>query len=268
MGVLNVTPDSFSDGGRWLDPEAAIAHGRQMITAGADLVDVGGESTRPGATPVDADEEIRRVLPVIEALAADGAAEISIDTRKESVARAALGAGATLINDVSATLWPIAADTGAGWVAMHMRADPAVMNQHAHYDDVVAEVREYLVEKAETARKAGVERVWIDPGIGFAKTGGHNLSLLKHLDVLVETGWPVLIGTSRKSFLGRIPAEFGGAPLPAEDRLEGTVATTAWAILRGADMVRVHDVGPAVMADVLAGGRSVPDGRSDNGGGG
>lgn len=266
MGVLNVTPDSFSDGGRWLDPDAAIAHGRHMIAEGADLIDVGGESTRPGATPVEADEEIRRVLPVIEALAGEGGVEISVDTRKESVARAAVSAGATLINDVSATLWPVAAETGAGWVAMHMRADPAVMQQHAEYSDVVAEVREHLVGKAEMARRAGVERVWIDPGIGFAKTGRHNLTLLKHLDVLVRTGWPVLIGTSRKSFLGRVTSPSGSPPLPAGERLEGTVATTTWAVLRGADMVRVHDVRPAVMADLLAGGRSARDGRSETGG--
>ena len=266
--MLNVTPDSFSDGGRWLDPEAAIAHGRQMIDEGADLIDVGGESTRPGAAPVPAEEELRRILPVIEALAAEGGAEISVDTRKESVARAAVSAGATLINDVSSTLWPVAAESGAGWVAMHMPADPTVMQRHARYRDVVSEVREYLIGRAETARKAGVERVWIDPGIGFAKTGGHNLTLLKHLDVLVSSGWPVLVGTSRKSFLGRIAQTEDSNPLPADQRLEGTVATTTWAILQGADMVRVHDVRPAVMADVLAGGRSVPDGRSKRGGGG
>ena len=263
-----MTPDSFSDGGRWLDPEAAIAHGRQMIAEGAAVIDVGGESTRPGAIPVEPDEEARRVLPVIEALVAEGGAEISVDTRKESVARAAVGAGATLINDVSSTLWHVAAESGAGWVAMHMPADPSVMNLHANYLDVVAEVRDYLVRRAETASKAGVERVWIDPGIGFAKTGEHNLSLLKHLDVLIGTGWPVLVGTSRKSFLGRVAGRPGSDPLPADDRLEGTVATTTWAILQGADMVRVHDVRPAVMADVLAGGRSVPDGRSETGGGG
>ena len=258
MGVLNVTPDSFSDGGRWLDPEAAIEHAQQMIVDGAEVIDVGGESTRPGARPVGADEEMRRVLPVIEALA--GRVEISVDTRKEGVARAAVAAGASIINDVSASLWPVAAETGAGWVAMHMKADPATMQHHATYDDVVAEVRAHLVERASAARRAGVERIWIDPGIGFAKTGAHNLSLLKHLDVLVDSGWPVLVGTSRKTFLGRVAAAPGGEPLPAHERLEGTVATTAWAVLAGAEMVRVHDVKPAVMACRLAAGRATRPG--------
>ena len=258
MGVLNVTPDSFSDGGRWLDPEAAIEHGQQMIAEGAEVIDVGGESTRPGARPVDAAEELRRILPVIEALA--GRVEISVDTRKESVARAAVAAGASVINDVSATLWPVAAQTGAGWVAMHMKADPTTMRHHAVYDDVVVEVRDHLLERASAARRAGVERIWIDPGIGFAKTGSHNLTLLKHLDVLVDTGWPVLVGTSRKSFLGRVSAGPASDPLPAEERLEGTVATTAWAVLAGAELVRVHDVKPAVMACRLAAGRAARSG--------
>jgi dihydropteroate synthase len=255
MGVLNVTPDSFSDGGRWLDTEAAVAHGREMIARGADVVDVGGESTRPGAAPVAAAEEIRRVVPVIEALAGD--VEISVDTRKESVARAAVAAGASIINDVSAILWKIAADTGTAWVAMHMPADPAVMAQRAHYNDVVAEVTAYLVERASEAVKAGVRRVWIDPGIGFGKTAHHNLSLLRHLDQLVGTGFPVLVGTSRKAFLGPLSA---GAPPgspsgpqtpPPGDRLEATVATSTLAALAGASMIRVHDVRPAVMAAQL-----------------
>lgn len=247
MGVLNVTPDSFSDGGRWLDPASAVAHGRQMIAEGADVIDVGGESTRPGASPVSAGEEMRRILPVIEALAEQTV--VSVDTRKEEVARAAVAAGASLVNDVSASLWPVAADTGAGWVAMHMPADPSVMQSHAHYDDVVAEVRDYLVARAERAAAAGVGQVWIDPGIGFGKTGDHNLSLLRHLDQLVSTGWPVLIGTSRKSFLGRL----AGQTLAPSDRLEGTLATSAWAIVGGAAMIRVHDVRPAVMLARLAG---------------
>jgi dihydropteroate synthase len=246
MGVLNVTPDSFSDGGRWMDPEAAIAHGRRMIAEGADVIDVGGESTRPGATPVSTPEEIRRVLPVIEALA--GEARLSIDTRKADVARTAVAAGATLINDVSATLWPVAADTGAGWVAMHMPADPSVMQKHARYRDVVSEVRDYLVGRAEEAAAGGVAEVWVDPGIGFGKTAAHNLSLLRHLDVLVAAGWPVIVGTSRKTFLGRIGVPAGGPPLEPDDRLEGTVATSTWAMTQGALMVRVHDVEAAVMA--------------------
>jgi dihydropteroate synthase len=260
MGVLNVTPDSFSDGGQWLDPVTAIAHGRQMIAEGASIVDVGGESTRPGAHPVPEEEELRRVLPVIEALA--GEVRVSIDTRKASVARAALAAGATILNDVSATLWTVAADTGAAWVAMHMPTDPSVMQQHAHYDDVVTEVRDYLVERAEAGRSAGVREVWIDPGIGFGKTARHNLVLLRRLRELVTTGFPVVIGTSRKSFLGALAPDADGAPAPPQDRLEGTVATTAWAILQGAAIVRVHDVAPAVqvayLADLAAPGAAGP----------
>ena len=250
MGVLNVTPDSFSDGGRWLDPVAAIAHGRQMIAEGAAMVDVGGESTRPGAVGVPEAEELRRVLPVIEALA--GEVRVSIDTRKAAVARAAVAAGASIINDVSAALWSVAAETGAGWVAMHMPADPSVMQEHAQYDDVVAEVRDYLVGRAEAARSAGVPEVWIDPGIGFGKKATHNLLLLRHLDVLVATGFPVVVGTSRKSFLGAVAPDAEGAPALPADRLEATVATTTWAIVNGADTVRVHDVAPAVQAACLA----------------
>jgi dihydropteroate synthase len=251
MGVLNVTPDSFSDGGRWLDPAAAIAHGRQLIDDGADIVDVGGESTRPGAQPVPVDEELRRVLPVVEALA--GEVTVSIDTRKETVARAAVRAGATIVNDVSASLWQVAAESGAGWVAMHMPADPSVMQQHAVYEDVVSEVLYFLLAKAERARAEGVERVWIDPGIGFGKTGRHNLLLLRHIDRFVASGWPVLVGTSRKSFLGALAPGADGAPAGPDDRLEATVATSVWAMTRGVDVVRVHDVRPVVQAAVLAG---------------
>lgn len=253
MGVLNVTPDSFSDGGRWLDAVAAIEHGRTMRAEGADVIDVGGESTRPGARPVSAAEELRRVIPVIEALAGDG--PVSVDTRKAEVARAAVAAGASMINDVSATLWPVAAETGVAWVAMHMPADPSVMQQYADYDDVVATVRDHLVGRAEVAEAAGVTEVWIDPGIGFGKTAEHNLSLLKHLDQLVATGWPVLVGTSRKSFLGRLVAGADGASRAADDRLEGTVGTSTWALAAGAAMVRVHDVRPAAMAAALVGDR-------------
>jgi dihydropteroate synthase len=241
MGVLNVTPDSFSDGGRWLDPEAAVAHGLAMAAAGADVVDVGGESTRPGAEEVPADEERRRVLPVVERLAPH--VRVSVDTRKAEVAEAALAAGATILNDVSASLAEVAAVHGAGWVAMHMRGTPATMQQEAVYDDVLGEVRDFLVERAEAAAAAGVREVWIDPGIGFAKTLEHNLSLLRHLDVLVETGFPVLVGVSRKSFVGRLTAD-----APVEDRAEGSLAAAVWALAQGAAMVRVHDVGPTVQA--------------------
>jgi dihydropteroate synthase len=251
MGVLNVTPDSFSDGGQWLDAGAALRQGLRLIEEGADVVDVGGESTRPGATPVPEAEELRRVLPVIEAMAMRGV-RVSIDTRKAAVARAAANAGATIINDVSASLWPIAAELGTGWIAMHMPADPSVMQSHARYDDVVAEVREYLVEHARRARSAGVSEVWVDPGIGFGKTGHHNLLLLRHLDALVGCGFPVVIGASRKSFLGRLTPGPDGTPAPPLDRLEASIATAAWAILQGVDMVRVHDVAPAVQAVRLA----------------
>ena len=238
MGVLNVTPDSFSDGGRWLDTGAAVAHGLAMVDEGADLVDVGGESTRPGAAAVPVDEELRRVLPVIEALAPH--TRVSIDTRKPEVAEAALATGATLVNDVSASLAAVAAAADAGWVAMHMKGEPRTMQQSPSYDDVVAEVTAFLVERVGAA---GVDEVWIDPGIGFGKTMEHNLLLLRHLDRLVATGYPVVVGTSRKSFLGRLT---GGAP--PDDRVEASVATAAWAISQGASMVRVHDVRETVAA--------------------
>ncbi len=248
MGVLNVTPDSFSDGGRFLDPDAAIAHARRLIAEGADVVDVGGESTRPGAEPVSESEERRRVLPVIEAIAAE--ARVSIDTRKAGVARAAVEAGATLINDVSASLHLVAADCGVGWVAMHMQGEPATMQAEPRYGDVVAEVRTFLVERAEQAIAAGVEEVWIDPGIGFGKTAAHNLQLLARLDELVSTGFPVVVGTSRKRFLGALLAASDGAdaPVPTDDRLEGSLATATWAMAEGARMVRVHDVLATVQA--------------------
>jgi len=248
MGILNVTPDSFSDGGRFLEPGAATAHGRRMRAEGADVIDVGGESTRPGAAAVDPAEEIARIVPVIEALAPE--MRVSVDTRRAEVAEAAIAAGATLVNDVSASLWEVAAAHGAGWVAMHMQGEPGTMQADPHYDDVVAEVRDHLVERAETARAAGVEEVWIDPGIGFGKTLEHNLALLAHLDELVATGWPVAVGTSRKSSLGRLLADSDGseAPAPVEDRLEGSLASATWAIHQGAAMVRVHDVRPTVQA--------------------
>lgn len=251
MGVVNVTPDSFSDGGCWFDHDRAVAHGRRLIAEGADVVDVGGESTRPGALPVSEAEELRRVLPVIEALAPYAA--VSIDTRKRRVAEAALSAGATIVNDVSSSLFDVAAAGGAGWVAMHSRADPRTMAAHAHYDDVVAQVRDHLVARAEQAAAAGVARVWIDPGIGFAKTAAHNLSLLRHLDVLVATGWDVAVGTSRKSFLGPLSVRPGEEPAPPDQRVEASVATAVWSIVAGAAMVRVHDVDAVVGAARLAG---------------
>jgi dihydropteroate synthase len=241
MGVLNVTPDSFSDGGRYLDPLRAVSHGRALVDEGADVVDVGGESTRPGAAPVDEAEERRRVVPVIEALAAS--VRVSIDTRSAAVAEAGVAAGATLVNDVSASLWPVAAAAGVGWVAMHMQGSPATMQADPRYDDVVAEVGAFLRERAGRAREAGVEEVWVDPGIGFGKTLEHNLALLRDLDRLVADGIPVVVGTSRKGSLGQLT---GGAPV--EDRLEASVATAVWAVEQGAAMVRVHDVAPTVRA--------------------
>ena len=256
MGVLNVTPDSFSDGGRWLGRDAAIAHGMAMVAAGADVIDVGGESTRPGARPVDADEECRRVVDVVGALAPS--VRVSIDTRKAAVAEAAVAAGATIVNDVSASLWPVAASTGAGWIAMHMRGDPATMQQLADYEDVVADVSGFLVERAQQARDGGVGEIWIDPGIGFAKTAAHNLSLLRHLDRLVATGWPVVVGTSRKSFLGPLAVTPGEAPAPSDDRLEGSLASAVWASMQGAGMVRVHDVAPTAQALKVLGAPVAP----------
>jgi dihydropteroate synthase len=249
MGVVNVTPDSFSDGGRFLDHSAAIAHAHTLVAQGADWVDVGGESTRPRADPVPADEELRRVVPVVEALAADGVA-VSIDTRKAEVARAAVAAGARMVNDVSSSLAEVAAETGAGFVAMHMLGDPRTMQNDPAYDDVVLDVRDYLVDRAGAARAAGVADVWIDPGIGFGKTLEHNLDLLSNLDVLVATGFPVLVATSRKTMLGTLAARAdpGGAVPPTADRLEGSVATAVWAVLLGAAMVRAHDVAATVQA--------------------
>ena len=241
MGIVNTTPDSFSDGGRFLDADAAVAHGLRLVAEGADVVDVGGESTRPGAAGVDAAEERRRVVPVVEALSPH--VRVSVDTRKAGVAEAAIDAGATLLNDVSASLYEVAAAGGAGWIAMHMQGEPATMQDDPRYGDVVAEVRDLLVARAGAAAAAGVDEVWIDPGIGFGKDDGHNLELLARLDELVATGLPVAVGTSRKGFLGRLTGGAGAA-----DRLEASVATAVWALSQGAGMVRVHDVAATVAA--------------------
>jgi dihydropteroate synthase len=251
MGVLNVTPDSFSDGGRYLDPDKALERGREMVAEGADLVDVGGESSRPGAEPVSEDEERRRVVPVIEALVPH--VRVSVDTVKPGVAEAAVAAGATLVNDISATLWPVAAAHGVGWVAMHMRGTPPTMQDDPRYADVAAEVRSFLVARARQARAGGVEEVWVDPGIGFGKTTAQNLSLLRHLSELVAEGFPVVVGTSRKSFLGRLAPTVDGRPAPVEDRLAASLSTATWAMLGGAAMVRVHDVAASVQAASLVG---------------
>ncbi|HEV2756898.1 MAG TPA: dihydropteroate synthase [Actinomycetota bacterium] len=243
MGVLNVTPDSFSDGGLWLDPEAAIPHAIDMVSQGAGIVDVGGESTRPGAAPVSEDDELQRVLPVIEALAGAISVPISIDTRKPGVAAAAIEAGASIVNDTSGEEFDpemdvVAARTGAAIVIMHSRGTPATMKTLTDYDDVVRETTAFLTRRAEEATEAGVSTssIALDPGIGFAKTPQQSLQLLAGLDELAGTGWPVVVGTSRKSFIGATLA------VPEDQWLEGTAATVAWAVVHGAHVVRVHDV--------------------------
>lgn len=251
MGVLNVTPDSFSDGGRYVDLEPAVAHGLAMVAAGAAVVDVGGESSRPGAGPVPEAEERRRVVPVIEALAP--VVRVSVDTVKPGVAEAALAAGATIVNDISASLWPVAAAAGAGWVAMHMQGAPRTMQQHPHYGDVVADVHGFVVDRARRALDAGVVEVWVDPGIGFGKTTAHNLRLLRHLPQLVAEGLPVLVGVSRKSFLGRVAPDAHGTPPSADERLAASLAVATWAMATGCAMVRVHDVAATVQAATLVG---------------
>jgi len=248
MGIVNVTPDSFSDGGQHDRPSAAIAHGRRLLADGAEVIDVGGESSRPGADAVDEATELERVIPVIEALAPD--VRVSIDTAKAEVARAAVAAGATLLNDITSSLATVAADLGVGWVAMHMQGEPRTMQADPRYDDVVAEVTDHLVARATAAREVGVEEVWIDPGIGFGKTAAHNWALLAAVPHLVATGFPVAIGTSRKGFLGSLLGAADGETdlTPTDDRLEGSVATAVRAALDGAGLLRVHDVATTVAA--------------------
>ena len=249
MGILNVTPDSFSDGGRYLDPAAALARARRMVEEGADLVDVGGESTRPGAEPVPAAEELRRVVPVIEAIATELPVPVSVDTSKPEVMRAAVAAGASLINDVRALRAPgaleAAAEAGVPVCLMHMRGEPRTMQEAPAYGDVVAEVRAFLLERAAACEAAGIPRgrILIDPGFGFGKTLEHNLALMRRLEAFVGTGFPVLVGVSRKSMIGALA---GGAPV--ERRLHGSVAAAVVAACKGAAIVRVHDVAPTVEA--------------------
>ena len=251
MGVVNVTPDSFSDGGRFFDQQglldvaAAVAHGRALVAAGADLLDIGGESTRPGAEPVSLDDELRRVLPVVEALAADGSVPISIDTSKAAVARAAVQAGAMIVNDVTAgladpDLFAVVAEADAALVVMHMQGEPRTMQLAPHYDDVTREVVEHLTERLAAARGAGIraDGLVADPGIGFGKTVAHNLELLARIgDLVAQLRVPVMIGASRKSFLGKLAGE-----APAAERDDATLATTVWSFTQGARIVRVHDV--------------------------
>ncbi len=251
LGILNVTPDSFSDGGQFVSVDRGVDRAVQMLDEGADIIDIGGESTRPGAAIVSIDTELGRVVPVIESLrSVRPECRISIDTRHGEVARAAIEAGAEIINDVSASLHLVAAELGAGWIAMHMQGQPADMQYRPHYANVVAEVTDFLVERATAGRAAGVQNIWIDPGFGFGKSESHNLALLAGLRALVDTGWPVVVGLSRKSMLGAILARSDGAdvPVPADDRLEGSVATATYAMLLGASMIRMHDVKAAWQA--------------------
>jgi dihydropteroate synthase len=253
MGVVNVTPDSFSDGGRFLSCGAAVEHGLRLAREGAAILDVGGESTRPGAEPVAADEELRRVIPVIELLSARApAVEVSIDTTKQAVAVAALEAGATMVNDVSALrfepgLAGVVAGSRARLCLMHMLGEPRTMQADPRYGDVVSEVKAFLEQRLAFAVSAGVaeERILLDPGIGFGKTVEHNLELLRRLEEIVAIGRPVVIGTSRKSFLGKLAGGRG-----TDERLPGTIATNVLALERGASVFRVHDV--AEVVDALA----------------
>ncbi len=252
MGVVNVTPDSFSDGGLFLEPEAAIAHGAQLAREGAAILDVGGESTRPGADEVGVEEELARTQPVVSDLAALGH-RVSIDTSKSAVAEAALDAGAAIVNDVTALrgdpeIAALCADRGAGLVLMHMQGTPRTMQEAPSYDDVVDEVKAFLAERTEIAVAAGVreERIWLDPGIGFGKTLEHNFELLRRLGELRELGRPLVVGTSRKSFIGKIDGSEAG------ERIGGTIASSVLAAAEGADVLRVHDVAEVAQAIKVA----------------
>jgi len=254
MGILNVTPDSFSDGGLHFAPRDAVSAGLRMVGDGADIVDVGGESTRPGAEPVPVEEELRRVIPVVEALASEGTI-VSVDTMKAAVAREALAAGARIVNDVTALRDPemveVVAAAQCTVCLMHMKGEPRTMQSNPEYVDVVAEVRDYLVDRARFAESRGIapDRIWIDPGFGFGKTVRHNLLLLKHLDAFVATGYPVLIGVSRKSTIGKLLNPEN--PLPVEERYEGTLAAQVVAQTKGARIIRTHDVKSAKRAAMI-----------------
>jgi dihydropteroate synthase len=250
MGVLNVTPDSFSDGGRFLDADKAVEHGLKMAAEGAAIIDIGAESTRPGAEPVSMDEQIRKVVPLIEALCKRIEVPISIDTNSSEVAKASLGAGASIINDITALsdegMGELAAEEQVPVILMHMQGTPATMQIGPKYKDVVSEVRRFLLKRAKRAEEFGIpkERIFIDPGIGFGKTLEHNLLLLRNIDIIVTTGYRVLVGTSRKSFIGKITDK--NKPV---DRIFGTAASVALCVAAGVSIVRVHDV--ADMIDVV-----------------
>lgn len=251
MGVINVTPDSFSGGGRSVSSRSAIAQAQRLIAEGADIIDVGGESTRPGASPVPVKDELARVIPVIKSLARlHPRIPISIDTSKPEVAKAALTAGAVIINDITGLSHPamveLAASTQAHVVIMHMKGTPGNMAKKARYSDVVAEVKSWLANRAEELEICGVKNIILDPGIGFAKTASHNLAILNGLEKIVELGYPVLIGASRKSFIGKILDK------PVEERETGTLAVTAIAVMKGASIIRVHDVAGNIQAVKMA----------------
>jgi len=261
MGILNVTPDSFSEGGRFFDRDHAVKHAVQIVADGADIVDVGGESTRPGSDPVPIDEELERVLPVIERIADElPRIPISIDTRKAEVAERALAAGATIVNDVSAgvdtAMFDVVREHDAAVVLMHMKGEPKTMQETPTYDDVVGEVHEFLRERIEAAEFPGIdpERIAIDPGIGFGKDLGHNLELMQRVDAFLDLGRPLLVGPSRKRFIGAI------LDLPEDQRVEGTIGAVAWMVARGAHIVRVHDVREVVrgirVVDAIARGHA------------
>jgi len=240
MGILNVTPDSFSDGGLFIDTENAVAHAKQMARDGADIIDVGGESTRPGSAPLSAKEELDRVLPVVTQLTCELPIPISIDTYKPQVAKGCLKAGVHLINDITGLIDPgmvtLAAEYNAPVIIMHMKGTPKNMQENPTYHDVIEEINAFFHERITTARKAGIKNVIIDPGIGFGKTVEHNLLILKHLDKFIYHGCPLLVGPSRKSFIGMIIG------LPPQERLDGTIAAVTVAVMNGAHIVRVHDV--------------------------
>ncbi|MBI5363211.1 MAG: dihydropteroate synthase [Planctomycetes bacterium] len=270
LGVVNATPDSFSDGGAFLDPERAIEHGVRLVEDGADLLDVGGESTRPGSEPVTEAEELARVLPVVRGLARRTRVPISIDTTKARVAEEALAAGASIVNDVSAgriepRILAVAARARAGYVLMHMLGTPRDMQRDPRYGDVVTEVRAFLAERVEAAVAAGIERskLWIDPGIGFGKTLEHNLELLRRLGELHELGLPILLGVSRKAFIAGVEEQAGRRRSPAGERLGGTLAALAIGIVNGASILRVHDVREAKQAALVA--RALAPGSAPSG---
>lgn len=269
MGILNVTPDSFSDGGRYLDPDAAVARAREMVESGAEILDIGGESTRPGATPATVEEELRRVLPVVERLAASDLI-LSVDTSKAAVAKAALDAGAQIVNDITALrgdpdMAPVVAQYGAGVVLMHMQGTPRTMQKEPSYADVVADIAAFFEERRAAAKDAGIadDRIVFDPGIGFGKTVDHNLTILKRLGEFEALGRPLLLGPSRKRFIGAVLGT------DVDDRLEGTAAAVAAGVLAGAAIVRVHDVKAmsrvARMAEAIRRGAAAGSPAADRG---